>query len=95
MSLRLKLLAAFAYVLVLVLIALEIPLALSLSSRVDNEVSRVAQHQLVRSWVNAQVRRLAPPFVAEGRDMGTAVFPHAFPPTKVVSASRAMRVGFS
>lgn len=47
------------------------------SSRVDNEVSRVAQHGLVRSWVNAQVRRLAPPFVAEGRDMGTAVFPHA------------------
>jgi CMP/dCMP kinase len=47
------------------------------SSRVDAEVSHVAQHGLVRSWVNAQVRRLAPPFVAEGRDMGTAVFPHA------------------
>ncbi len=47
------------------------------TAKVDAEVSRVAQHGLVRGWVNAQVRRLAPPFVAEGRDMGTAVFPHA------------------
>ncbi len=58
------------------------------SSRVDAEVSRVAQHALVRSWVNAQVRRLAPPFVAEGRDMGTNVFPHARAKIYLTATSR-------
>jgi len=44
---------------------------------VDEAVSRVARHPRLRAWVNAQLRTLPEPFVAEGRDMGTAVFPHA------------------
>jgi CMP/dCMP kinase len=44
------------------------------SSRVDAVVSAVAQHQRVREWVNSRIRRIAPPFVAEGRDMGAVVF---------------------
>ncbi|APD08731.1 MULTISPECIES: (d)CMP kinase [Thermus] len=44
---------------------------------VDRVVSEVARHPGVRAWVNARLREVPPPFVAEGRDMGTAVFPHA------------------
>ena len=42
-------------------------------------VSFVAKMQPVRSWVNAQMRRVARegPIVVDGRDMGTAVFPRA------------------
>lgn len=58
------------------------------SSRVDAEVSRVAQHGKVRMWVNGQVRRLAPPFVAEGRDMGTNVFPTARAKIFLTASSR-------
>lgn len=47
------------------------------SSRVDAGVSRVAALPEVRAWVDAQLRALPEPFVAEGRDMGTNVFPHA------------------
>ncbi len=47
------------------------------SSRVDAGVSAVARLSQVREWVNAQLRALPDPFVAEGRDMGTNVFPHA------------------
>ncbi|WP_161883072.1 (d)CMP kinase [Deinococcus alpinitundrae] len=47
------------------------------TSAVDAGVSAVAQLPEVREWVNAQLRALTPPFVAEGRDMGTAVFPQA------------------
>lgn len=47
------------------------------SSRVDDRVSLVAAHPAVRAWVDEQLRALPAPFVAEGRDMGTAVFPHA------------------
>ena len=47
------------------------------SSRVDAGVSAVARLPQVREWVNAQLRALPEPFVAEGRDMGTHVFPHA------------------
>ncbi|GBF07902.1 cytidylate kinase [Deinococcus aerius] len=47
------------------------------SSRVDAGVSAVARLPPVREWVNAQLRLLPDPFVAEGRDMGTNVFPHA------------------
>jgi CMP/dCMP kinase len=47
------------------------------SSRVDNMVSTIAQHPKVRAWVNATLQRLEPPFVAEGRDMGSVVFPNA------------------
>lgn len=44
---------------------------------VDRTVSRVARHPRVRAWVNARLKEVPPPFVAEGRDMGTAVFPEA------------------
>ncbi|MVN85928.1 (d)CMP kinase [Deinococcus sp. HMF7620] len=47
------------------------------SSRVDSGVSVVAALPGVRAWVDAQLRALPQPFVAEGRDMGTAVFPQA------------------
>ncbi|MCS7218205.1 MAG: (d)CMP kinase [Thermus sp.] len=44
---------------------------------VDRVVSQVARHPGVRSWVNARLKEVPPPFVAEGRDMGRAVFPEA------------------
>jgi CMP/dCMP kinase len=44
------------------------------SSGVDANVSKVASHPQVRAWVNAQIRKLPKPFVAEGRDMGAVVF---------------------
>lgn len=44
---------------------------------VDRLVSEVARLPRVRSWVNARLKEVPPPFVAEGRDMGTAVFPEA------------------
>ncbi len=44
---------------------------------VDRVVSLVARHPGVRSWVNERLKEVPPPFVAEGRDMGTAVFPEA------------------
>ena len=47
------------------------------SSRVDALVSAVARHARVRAWVNACIKKLPPPFVAEGRDMGTVAFPDA------------------
>ncbi|GAA0512920.1 (d)CMP kinase [Deinococcus depolymerans] len=47
------------------------------STRVDRGVSVVAALPEVRAWVDAQLRALPEPFVAEGRDMGTNVFPHA------------------
>ena len=49
------------------------------SPDVTRHVSRVAQMQAVRRWVNARVRAVAAEFdvVADGRDMGTAVFPDA------------------
>ena len=47
------------------------------SSLVDANVSVVALHQNLRSWVNTKIRSLPKPFVAEGRDMGTVVFTDA------------------
>lgn len=47
------------------------------TAEVDAQVSEVALLPAVRAWVNAQLQRAEPPFVAEGRDMGTAVFPQA------------------
>ena len=47
------------------------------TSAVDAGVSAAAQLPELRGWVNARLRALTPPFVAEGRDMGTAVFPQA------------------
>lgn len=46
---------------------------------VTRHVSLVAQMQVVRGWVNAQVREVAKTHdvVCDGRDMGTAVFPDA------------------
>jgi cytidylate kinase len=46
---------------------------------VTRNVSRVAQMQRVRDWVNAKVREAAESknVVVDGRDMGTAVFPEA------------------
>lgn len=48
-------------------------------SAVTAEVWRVASMPEVRSWVNGEVRRTAQlhDVVADGRDMGTAVFPDA------------------
>jgi cytidylate kinase len=49
------------------------------SAAVNAAVSRVARMQAVRSWVNERVRHVAAGrnVVADGRDMGTAVFPEA------------------
>ncbi len=46
---------------------------------VTRNVSRVAQMQRVRKWVNAKVRQAAESknVVVDGRDMGTVVFPDA------------------
>lgn len=48
-------------------------------STVTQHVSRVAQMPRVRAWVNAHVRQAAErsDVVVDGRDIGTAVFPHA------------------
>lgn len=47
------------------------------TDEVDAAVSLVARHPEVREWVNARLREIRPPFVVEGRDMGTAVFSDA------------------
>lgn len=47
------------------------------TDEIDRHVSRVASFTQVREWANAQIRQLEHSFVIEGRDMGTAVFPHA------------------
>lgn len=44
---------------------------------VDATVSTVAAHPEVRRWVFDELRELEDPFVVEGRDMGTRVFPEA------------------
>ncbi len=47
------------------------------TEKVDAQVSAAAVLPELREWVNAQLRGLTPPFLAEGRDMGSAVFPQA------------------
>lgn len=47
------------------------------SDEVDATVSAVAAHPEVRAWVGERLREMPPPFVIDGRDMGSAVFPHA------------------
>jgi len=47
------------------------------TAEVDAHVSAAAVLPGLREWVNAQLRALTPPFLAEGRDMGSTVFPHA------------------
>ncbi len=44
---------------------------------IDARVSEVARLPRVRDWVTERLRELAGPFVIDGRDMGTAVFPDA------------------
>lgn len=44
---------------------------------VDDAVSAVAARPRVRAWVNARLREIEGPFVIDGRDMGSAVFPDA------------------
>lgn len=44
---------------------------------VDGAVSAVAAHPALRDWVNARLRELQGPFVIDGRDMGSNVFPEA------------------
>lgn len=47
------------------------------ATRIDAGVSAYAALPEVRAWVDDQLRGLPRPFVAEGRDMGTNVFPQA------------------
>ena len=47
------------------------------SDEVDAVVSRVAAHPEVRAWVGERLREMPAPFVIDGRDMGSVVFPHA------------------
>ncbi|WP_043816868.1 (d)CMP kinase [Deinococcus maricopensis] len=47
------------------------------TDEVDDAVSAVAALPGVRAWIDDHLRSLPAPFVAEGRDMGTNVFPHA------------------
>ncbi len=44
---------------------------------IDVAVSTVARHPKVRAWVTDRLREVQGSFVIDGRDMGTAVFPHA------------------
>lgn len=44
---------------------------------IDVAVSSVARHSRVRLWVTDRLREVHGSFVIDGRDMGTAVFPHA------------------
>ncbi len=47
------------------------------TDRVDANVSLVAAHPGVRAWVSEQLREVPAPFVIDGRDMGSVVFPAA------------------
>jgi cytidylate kinase len=47
------------------------------SDDIDRRVSIVAAHASLREWVGECLQGLQGPFVIEGRDMGTAVFPQA------------------
>lgn len=59
---------------------------------VDTRVSTVAKHEGVRDWVNARLRELGGPFVIDGRDMGTVVFPDA-PAKFYLTADPRIRAG--
>lgn len=47
------------------------------SDEVDAAVSAVAAHPAVRAWVGERLREMPAPFVIDGRDMGSVVFPDA------------------
>ena len=51
--------------------------AASRTDAIDAAVSRVAAHPSLRAWVDARLREMPPPFVIDGRDMGSVVFPNA------------------
>ena len=66
------------------------------SDAVDAAVSRVAAHASVRAWVDARLREMPRPFVIDGRDMGSVVFPdaaHKFYLTAAPEVRAARRVG--
>lgn len=66
------------------------------TDEVDAAVSLVAGHPEIRSWVNARLREIHEPFVVEGRDMGTVVFPgaeHKFYLTAPASVRARRRLG--
>ncbi|WP_299429140.1 (d)CMP kinase [uncultured Meiothermus sp.] len=44
---------------------------------VDQTVSAVAVRPAIRDYINEVLRKIAPPFVIDGRDMGSTVFPQA------------------
>jgi CMP/dCMP kinase len=44
---------------------------------IDAAVSRLAAHPPVRDWVGERLREMPAPFVIDGRDMGSVVFPQA------------------
>ncbi len=47
------------------------------SLEVDQIVSAVAVRPAIRDYVNEVLRKIPPPFVIDGRDMGSTVFPQA------------------
>lgn len=47
------------------------------SLEVDQRVSAVAVRPAIREYVNQVLRQIPPPFVVDGRDMGSTVFPQA------------------
>lgn len=66
------------------------------SDAVDAAVSRVAAHPPVRAWVDARLREMPRPFVIDGRDIGSVVFPdaaHKFYLTAAAEVRAARRVG--
>lgn len=66
------------------------------TDRVDAVVSTVARHPEVRAWVTEQLQRVSPPFVIDGRDMGSVVFPlagHKFYLTASAQERARRRVG--
>lgn len=66
------------------------------SDAIDAVVSRVAAHPTVRAWVDARLREMPAPFVIDGRDMGSVVFPeaaHKFYLTASPEVRAARRVG--
>jgi cytidylate kinase len=44
---------------------------------VDQVVSAVAARPAIRQYINDVLRKIPPPFVVDGRDMGSTVFPQA------------------
>lgn len=64
--------------------------------RIDQYVSSIATYPQVRQWINKELQSITPPFVIDGRDMGTVVFPeaeHKFYLTASVEVRAQRRVG--